>query len=237
MAEVSSHLRNFAVAEAIGFIGMLDGHPKITRTASVQKARAAFQQARGSAANPMAHAIPCDMLLNGDSLASLYRTDEARQALQRVFGMGVMAPDDWIRQEAFRHQPRQNNIVDSIVERHRYGGGLVDAFQTSGEGAVRKGIWDGSGKRRHDLQSLTRFIAEIYENTWVPNARAAYNGARSHFSVQIALARTSNTEEQQLLEHRTEVLETQIRVFEKETRVSPEAAKNVWKFASAETWS
>jgi hypothetical protein len=29
MAEVSSHLRNFAVAEVIGFIAMLDGHPKI----------------------------------------------------------------------------------------------------------------------------------------------------------------------------------------------------------------
>jgi hypothetical protein len=236
MAEVSSHLRNFAVAEVIGFIALLDGHPKIIGAPTVQKARAAFQQAQGTAANPMTHAIPSDMLLNGDSLVNLYHTDEARRALQRAFGMGVMAPEDWENQAAFQHQPRENNIVDVIAERHRQGGGLVDAFRTAAEAAVAKGSWDGSGKRRHDLESSIRFITQVYSSTWVPHARAAYSAARSHFAAQLILARNSNPQRLNLLEHRREILETQIRVFEKETNISPEAAKNVWKFAAAETW-
>ncbi len=50
MAEVSSHLRNFAVAEVIGFIAMLDGHPEIVGEPTAQKAAAGFQQTKGTAA-------------------------------------------------------------------------------------------------------------------------------------------------------------------------------------------
>src|SRR5207245_11534551 len=104
MSEVSSHLRNFTVAEVIGFIALLDGHPKIIVQPTVKKAPAGFQQRQGTPENPMTHAIPSDMLLNGDSLISLYNSADARDALQRVFGMGVMAPDDWENQAAFKHQ-------------------------------------------------------------------------------------------------------------------------------------
>ncbi len=235
MAEVSSHLRDFAVAEVVGFIALLDGHPAIIGNPAVQKAPAAFQQAKGTTANPLAHAVPSAMLLNGDSLVDLYHSAEARKALERVFGMGVMAPDDWESQLTFQQTPRQNNIVDAIAERHHYGSGLVEAFKQCGESAVSKGRWDGSGKRRHDIVSLTKFIADIYEGTWVPRARAAYTGARSHFVSQIGLARNSNPQRLKLLEQRLNILEAQIGVFERETSISPEAAKNVWKFTAAET--
>src|SRR5271165_1495392 len=108
MAEVSSHLRNFAVAEAIGFVALLDGHPGIVTRPAVQTARAQSQQAQGTAANPFTHAIPSDMLLDGARLVGFYRSDQARSALERVFGMGVMAPEDFEAQGTFPHGPVQN---------------------------------------------------------------------------------------------------------------------------------
>jgi len=237
MAEVSSHLRNFAVAETIGFIGMLDGHPRIIGQPTVQKGPARFQQAHGKTENPLAHAIPSDMLLNGDSLIGFYRSAEARTALERVFGMGVMAPEDWEKQTNFSFQPKQQNIVDTITERHQYGAGLVEAFKACGEAAVRRGIWDGCGKRRHDLNSLSKYVADIYRSTWVPGARSAYTRARSHFATQLVLARNADPQRLKTLEQRLDILEVQITVFERETTISPEAAQNVWKFAAAETWA
>ena len=237
MAKASSHLRDFAVAEVIGYIAMLDGHPKIVSRPLVDTARAAFQQAKGSTANPLAHAIPSDLLLNGDSLVNLYRSAGARNALQRAFGMGVMAPDDWEAQNAFQHAPRQNNVVDSVAERHRFGAGLVEAFKAAGEAAVAKGRWDGSGKRRHNLASLTTFIGEIYRNTWVPRAGSAYAAACSHFAAQIAIARNSDPSRMKLVQYRSEILDAQTRVFKIESNADPEAAKSVWKFAATETWT
>ncbi len=235
MAEVSSHLRNFAVAEVIGFIAMLDGHSGIIGPPEIEKVRAGFQQAKGTVANPFAHAIPSGMLLNGDSLISFYHSAEARRELERVFGMGVMAPENWGDRAAFPHQPRQLNVVDTIAERHLYGGGLVEAFKECGEAAVNQGVWDGSGKRRHTLDSLTAFIGGIYRGIWVPRAEIAYLAARSHFARQLSLAHSS-AERRRLLEQRRDILEAQFRILEWETNSSPEAARNVWKFTASEPW-
>lgn len=237
MAKASSHLRDFAVAEVIGYIAMLDGHPRIISRPVVDTARAAFQQVKGATSNPLAHALPADLLLDGDSLVNLYRATEARSALQRAFGMGVMAPSDWENQRAFQREPRQNNIVDSVAERHQSRGGLVEAFKAAGEAAVAKGRWDGSGRRRHDLASLTTFIREIYQNTWVPRARSAYGAARSHFAAQMAIARNSDPSRVKLLQYRCEILDAQTLVFETESNADPEAAKSVWKSAATETWT
>jgi hypothetical protein len=234
MAEVSSHLRNFAVGEVIGFIAMLDGHPKIVGPANVQVAGAAVQQVRGTRLNPLAHAIPSDLLLNGDRLIEFYRSPSAQRQLQRTFAMGVMAPDKWESRE-FPHAPRQNNIVDAVAERHRYGGGLVEAFCATAGAAIARGVWDGSGRRRHDFGSLERLIGEIYKDTWVPLARMAYTKARSHFALQLTLSH-QDMQRMKVLEERIQVLDAQIGVFERETTVSSEVARNVWKFASEETW-
>ncbi len=237
MAEVSSHLRDYAVAEVIGFVAMLDGHPGISRSSKVETGRAYFQQARGTKANPFTHAIPSDLLLNGERLIKFYRSIEARTQLERAFGMGVMAPEDWESSHAFPHHPRQSNVVDSVLERHRYGGGLVAAFRSCGEAAVSKGVWDGMGKRRHDLDSLVRFIADIYESTWVPLAGSAYAAALDHFSRQLGTPTNKNPERRKTLEQRLVILRAQIRVFERETKASAEVAKSIWKFAAKESWS
>jgi hypothetical protein len=195
----------------------------------------AFQQTKGTSLNPLAHASPSNILLNGDSLVAFYQSNEARNALQRVFGMGVMAPDDWEKLAPFQHSPHENNIVDAIAERHHYGGGLVEAFEACGAAAVEKGVWDGSGTRKHDVASLGKFIDSVYESTWVPRARAAYLAARSHFAAQL-IAVHSAPPRRRVLEQRRDILEAQIRVFEKETVISAEAARNVWKFAATEAW-
>jgi hypothetical protein len=237
MAEVSSHLRNFAVAEVIGFVGVLDGHPGMAGKPVVTTGPAAFQQVRGKRANPLTHAIPCNVRLNGENLLNFYQSTEARTALERVFGMGVMAPDNWQQSAAFPHDPRQNNIVDNIAERYKWGDGLVDAFKACVEAAVSKGRWDASGKRRFSLTSLSEFIADVYQAVWVPAAITAYHNARAHLENQIALAaRSSAPGRVNLLEQRSDILHAQLEIFEKETSVSPEAARNVWKFTSAEGW-
>ena len=59
---------------------------------------------------------------------------------------------------------------------------------------------------------------------------------RMHFGAQLALARSSDPQRIATLAQRRDILEAQINVFERETTISPEA-KNVWKFAAAETWN
>ena len=237
MASVSSHLRNFAVAEVVGYIARLDGHPGILNPPTVNTTAAAFQQAHGKVENPFAHVIPSNMLLNGDSLLGFYQSAVARREIQRVFGMGVMAPEDWEEQAEFTHSPRENNVVDSITERHRSGGGLVDAFQLSGEAAVSNCDWNGSGKPKHDLGSLTAFISDIYLSIWVPQAKLAYATARSHLDSQLKQARQSNSKRLPVLEYRLEILQTQIEVFENEKSIWTQAALNVWKFTAGERWT
>lgn len=233
MAKVSSHLRNFAVAEVIGFVARLDSHPKINSKPVAEVIPAAYQQTQGTKANPLTHAIPSGMLLDGSSLVNLYTTAKAQDAVRRVFGMGVMAPENWDNQ-TFPYEPRQNNIADTITERHHWGGGLVDAFEASGKQAVKKGVWDGSGRRRHSLDSLVHFIGEIYGDVWVPQARDAYSKARSHLKGQ--LATDLSVERRTIIEQRREIVEIQSEILETETRISTEAAANVWQFTLDESW-
>jgi hypothetical protein len=237
MAQVAAHLRNCAVAEVIGYIALLDGHSKIVGPPSIQIAPARSQQAQGERENPFTHAIPCDMLLSGDRLVEFYQSQEARTGLERVFGMGVMAPEDWATRGAFSADPRNQNIVDHALERYRWGGGLVAAFQACGEAAVTKGTWDGSGRRRHTLGSLTNFMEAIYTRTWVPTARSAYTGARSHFAVRFTDRKKAGAPQSKMLELRWEILEAQIETFERDTKIVPEMARNVWKATLAEQWA
>jgi hypothetical protein len=148
-----------------------------------------------------------------------------------------MAPEDWEDGSSFPHSPRQLNTVDTIAERHRFGGGLVEAFEACAEAAVRNGVWNASGQRRHSLETLTALIRDIYETTWVPRARAAYSAARAHLRTQLAEPRNANPQRQLVLKQRRDILDTQIAVFNSETTASPEAAKNVWKFTAGELWS
>jgi len=87
--------------------------------------------------------VPCNLLLDGDTLLRYYRTQQATDYVRRVFGMGVMAPDDWEDMETFTFDPRQQNIVDNIAERFQLGDGLVDSFVSCVEEAVNKDAGTG----------------------------------------------------------------------------------------------
>ncbi len=238
MAEVSSHLRNFAVAEVIGFIAMLDGHPEIVGEPTAQKAAAGFQQTKGTAANPLAHAVPYKATrlspFNSIFETTLFSRGRCRKAGWSSQSCGAITP---IPNTRWRASRASAEWLDAIAERHRYGDGLVKAFEACGEAAVERGAWDGSGERKHDLASLTTFIGAIYESTWVPRARAAYFAARSYFANQLNVARSANSARLSVIEHRRDILEAQVRILENETAISPEAARNVWRFAATETWN
>ena len=79
MARVSSHLRNFAVAEIVGYIALLDGHPRILGQPIVETGPAQDQQAQGTVRNPFSHAIPSDMLLNGETRFALQDAPSAHR--------------------------------------------------------------------------------------------------------------------------------------------------------------
>ena len=153
-------------------------------------------------------------------LVSLYKTLQARTALR----------------DEFSHQPRQNKLSRTFGM-GVLAPGLVAAFQACGEAAVRNGKWDGSGKRRHSLGSLTNSIQEIYASIWVPAARAAYDSARSHFALQLMVGRNGDTQRLKILEMRREIADVQMETFEQDLRTSPEAARNVWMSTSAEAWT
>jgi hypothetical protein len=236
MARVSSHLRNFAVGEVIGFIGILDGHPDIGSAPSVAKGPAAFQQARGTHQNPLTHVAPSNLLLDGENLLEFFKSAEARTALERVFGMGVMAPDDWEDQGNFPVGPRQNNVVDNNTERYKYGGGLVAAFTVCAEEAVKRGRWDQSGMRRYDLPALSKFIEEVYAGVWVPKAKSAYRAAETHFMDQLVNGAQNDPALATRVQQRLKILKAQMGILDKEESASTEVANNVWKFTGNEMW-
>jgi hypothetical protein len=238
MAKASSHMRNFAVAELVGYIAFLDGHPNIVGRPVVRTGPAQFQQARGTVDNPFAHVVPCAMLLNGDKLVDFYQSLQARQQLERAFGMGVMAPDDWAKQGTFKDgNPIQHNIVDSATEGHHRDRGLVAAFGQCGEAAVNRSVWDASGNRVHNLGSLGSFIDDIYGRIWIPAARSAYTAALSHYGAQLSVARNTNPQRLKILELRRNISEAQYEAFEQDKHIAPEAALNIWKSTVAEKWT
>jgi hypothetical protein len=166
----------------------------------------------------------------------LYQSPQARTALERVFGMGVMAPGDWATQTTFPYQPRQNNVVDAIAERHQCGAGLVDAFKVCG----RCGTKECVGRLRQAAARLG-FVDEIHRRD-LPKHLGSSGQIGKHrgtFALRGAVTLTRNSGPQHLktLEQRREIVEVQIKLFERETSISPEAAKNVWKFALTETWA
>jgi hypothetical protein len=178
------------------------------------------------------------MLLNGETLVSFYQSLQARRQLERAFGMGVMAPDDWAKKGTFKDgSPIQHNIVDSATEGHHRDRGLVEAFRLCGEAAVTRSLWDGRGNRLHNLGSLQSFIGDIYGSIWIPAARSAYTAALSHYGTQLLLARNSDAQRLKVLELRRDLSETQYEAFEQDKRIAPEAALNVWKSTVAEKWT
>jgi hypothetical protein len=236
MASASSHLRNFAVGEVIGFIGILDGHPNIGSAPTVGSGPAAFQRTGGSYKNPFTHVSPSNLLLSGKNLREFFKSPEARIALEILFGMGVMAPDDWEDGGNFDVEPRQNNVVDHNSERYKYGGGLVAAFTLCAEEAVKKGRWNKSGSRRYDLPALKKLIEDVYTGVWVPNAQLAYRAAETRFTDQLVTSGQTGSALERNIQQRLKILHAQMETLEKEKFPHSEIANNVWKFTRYEVW-
>jgi hypothetical protein len=237
MAAVSSHLRNFAVAETIGLIAALDSHPRISRKPEVSKAAAKFQQIKGTTANPFTHVIPSNILLEGNQLRDLFKTARAQEYVERVFGMGVIAPDAGDIQK-FAENPRQLNIVDHMTENFHGRSGLVDAFVKTATKAIDAGIWNASGKHTHNSSSLADFINDVYRSTWRPSALAAYSTSLALLSSKWAAAEAiGDPTARVVVQQRIKLLETQLKTCETDTIHVSEVAKNIVTATSEEAWS
>jgi hypothetical protein len=237
MAEVSSHLRNFAVAEVIGVLGLLDGHPRLKGRPGVQRGPAAFQQVSGQRPNPLTHVAPSNLLLKGENLSAYMKAPRATALIERIFGMGVMAPDNWDALGSFDNEPVQLNITDNITEGFAKGNGLVAAFERTAAAAVAAGRWDGSGQRRHNLLTLPPFIEHLFHEVWKPGALAAYQAARGHLEVKLREAQAAkNKEREAKLRGRLKLVGIQTDLLRADTARLDEAARNVLAALAGERW-
>lgn len=236
-AEVSSHLRNFAVAEVIALIGILDSHPKIKGPPTIVRAGASFQQCSGTRDNPFCHVAPSSLLLNGTLMSSFFRSSRAQSAIARIYGMGVMAPDDWAELNAFDGVPAEQNRADNVSERYSTSSGLVAAFERTAANAARQGKWDASGTRRHNRSSLEDFVHLHYYRTWKPGAIEAYHASLTHLSGQLAAAiESGNAARTARLRQRIEVVHSQRAVLIEELISTSEATNNMLTATALESW-
>lgn len=81
MASVSSHLRNYNVAELIGLVGILDSHPKIKGVPLISANPAKYQQTKGTVSNPFTHAMPCHLLLNKEDMKNFFDSAKAKTVI------------------------------------------------------------------------------------------------------------------------------------------------------------
>jgi hypothetical protein len=191
MAAVSSHLRNYAVAETVGLLGTLDSHPKISAIPIIARTGAQFQQVHGTADNHFAHVAPSSLNLNGKPLHAMFSTQSARDHIERIFGMGVMAPPDWQSLGTYLQVPAVQNRTDVTAESHHSSGGLVAAFESMCQVAANSGRWLGNGKHQHNKTSLADYIEQNFNAVWKPAALAAYAGAQASIAARSSTGTTA----------------------------------------------
>lgn len=211
MASTSGHRRNFAIAELIATLGMLDAHPRLKTRPSVSVSGAAFQQTTGTHANPFTHVVPGNLLLDGQNLTAFFTSHRAKAHVERVFGMGVMAPVDWIEAQTFPQSPGQLNKADHAVERFGLDTGLVAALEHTAAAAIAAGTWDASSKPRYTVSSLPGYVATHYGQSWKPKATIAYAQALSRMRSDLSVAeRTGDTARAARAQHRMDLVDRQL---------------------------
>lgn len=237
MARVSGHLRNCAVAEIIATLGVLDSHPRVKGRPRVSVAGAAFQQMTGTHTNPFTHVAPSNLLLNGKKLTEFFTSRKAQALVERVFGMGVMAPHDWSDLATFPLSPGQLNRADSTVERFGVDTGLVAAFEITAA-AVEPGTWDASSRRQHNASSLLDHAVTYYRGAWKPNAIMAYDHALTRMSTDLSLARKAGDGARQAaVQHRIELVDLQLTELRTNTPKIADLVQNVISATSDEQWT
>ena len=238
MARVSGHLRNFAVAEIVATLGVLDSHPHIKGRPKVGVSGAAFQQTTGTHPNPFTHVAPSNLLLNEQNLTEFFNTRKARAHVERVFGMGVMAPTDWAESPAFLQNPGQLNKADHSVEHFGVDSGLVAAFEHTAAAALAVGTWNASSKHQHDASSLVEYVGAHYRQSWKPKAVVAYEQALSRMGTDLSLARNAGDDVRKArTQHRIDLVSLQLEELLTNTPSFSGAVENVLAATAEERWA
>ena len=153
------HLQLGHAGELFGFIGRLDSHPLIAGKPSIKKTGAFHQSVSGTTANPAAHVLPCGVTLNGRSPADWFKGAAAKKELRRIFGLTLLAPEDYVLSGGYTSNPVVLNKLDSRLEGFRRRDGLASAMvRTIDRFAVDQGQWDGSGRVRRDDSLVIELI-------------------------------------------------------------------------------
>jgi hypothetical protein len=237
LAQVSSHRRNYSVAEMIAVLGQLDSHPTIKSRPTVARDAAAFQQMKGSTDNHFSHVAPCNILLNGRMLTTFFSTPKAQQMIRRIFGGGLLAPDNWNELGTFSQQPAEQNRTDCIVEKFKTSHGLVAAFESTLQAAAASGKWQGSGKHQHNRTSLIDFVEQFQRHVWRPAAEEAYETALTDLKGQLVAAKSSSAESRaKLLAQRIEIVEVQLLALVQNPINPSNATYNVLQDTAGEVW-
>lgn len=237
MAEVSGYLRNVAVGEILGLIGVLDSHPKIKGTPTIHRGAAAFQQCAGMRDNHFSHVAPSNLMINGAKITTLFTSRTGKAVVERIFGMGVMAPDNWAELNTYSIMPAEQNRADSLSERYSTGFGLVAALESTAALAAHDGKWDGTGKHQHNRTSLDDYVRHFYYKGWKPAATQAYEKALTHLSGQLAASDDSPNEDRSArLRQRIEIVDTQLALLESDSINLSETTRNILIATEAETW-
>ncbi len=235
LARVAAHLRNFGVTESVVFCTWLNGHKSIPVRPALSVHRALYQLGQGTVENPFAHVLPAHVALNRRSLPSYCETSRAVKGVQRILGMGVMAPQDW-KKGAFPYGPRQHNTVDWLVERHNSEDGSVAALARTLQVAVDFGTWDGSGVHPHGVSRLKQIAVEIVGGIWMPLATEFYSKTLLRLEAQRALEQTP--ERRVILEQRIQILQMQKDEHQKASvnQIVEEATRNIVAVTVDEKW-
>jgi hypothetical protein len=237
LARSSSHLRNYAVAEMIAVMGHLDSHPSIKSRPVVGRDGAKFQQMGGTNANHFSHVAPCNILLDGKLLTHYFATSKAQGMIERIFGMGVTAPEDWRQSGSFSHAPAEQNRTDCIVERFKTNDGLVAAFEATLRAAAASGKWQGTGAHQHNPSSLSDYVEHFQRIVWRPAAEEAYQTALTDLSGQLVTAKSSSADDRaRVLEQRIEIVDAQLQDLIQNPIHPSEATFNVLRDTAGEVW-
>lgn len=237
LAQQSSHRRNYSVAEMIAVLGHLDSHPSFKSRPTVDRQGARFQQVGGTTANHFAHVAPCNILLNSKLLTEFFATSKAQEMIKRIFGGGVMAPDDWRQLGTFAHEPAEQNRTDCIVEKYKSDHGLAAAFESTLRAAAASGKWLGTGVHQHNRSSLNDYVEQFQRTVWRPAAEEAYETALTDLSGQLVAANaSSSTDRARLLQQRIDIVEVQLQEL-LQNPINPTAATfNVLRDTAGEVW-
>lgn len=234
VAKVSAHLRNCTVAENIGYVASVDGHPRLSGTPILRLSGAVHQSGRGTSKNHFAHVLPAHTWLNDQSLVFYYQSSRALKALERMFGRGVMAVWDWTAENF--PVGVQLNSADFILEGHHSQDGLKAGLYSTLLEVIKSGRWSASGLHNNDLNRIQSIIAEGLFSVWMPKAEETYR--KSILSVEGRAVAEKNPKKKQKLAEVEKMMRLQLEEHRRVDvrKIAQGATQNIAVFTADERW-